>query len=44
MALHGIVPLIRGRDIACSEWANVWGLEKFFELLDFVNDALDVHA
>ena len=39
-----IVPSIGSRDIGRAKWPYVRCIEHFLQLLDFVNDALDVHA
>jgi hypothetical protein len=38
-----IVPSIRGTDIGFLEWPDIRSFEHLLELLDFVNDAFNVH-
>jgi len=38
------MPSIRGRDIACAEWPDIWRFEHFLNLLNFVNNAFNVHS
>jgi hypothetical protein len=40
---HLIVPSICSRYIAWAEWPDIRSLEHLFELLDFINNALNVH-
>ena len=42
--MHFIMPSIRGRDIACAEWPDIWRFEHFLNLLNFVNNAFNVHS
>jgi len=44
MRQHFIVPAIRSGDISCSEWSNIRCFEHFLYLLNFVDDALYIHA
>jgi hypothetical protein len=44
MRQHFIVPSIRGRDVAWTEWPYIRRFEHFLKLLDVVNDAFNVHA
>ena len=44
MRQHLIAPSIGGRDVSCTEWSNVRRVEHFLDLLNFVNDAFDVHG
>jgi hypothetical protein len=43
MRQHFIVPSIRGRDIAFVKWPDIRSFKHLLELLDFINDAFDVH-
>jgi len=38
-----IVPSIRGRDIGFLERPDIGSFEHLFQLLDFINDAFNVH-
>lgn len=38
-----IVPSIRSRDIGFREWPDVRSFEHLFQLLDFIDDAFNVH-
>jgi hypothetical protein len=38
------VPSVRSRDVACAEWPRIRRFEHFLDLLDFVNDAFNVHS
>jgi hypothetical protein len=44
MREHFVVLSIGSRDVACTEWSNIWRFEHFLDLLDFVNDAFNVHS
>ena len=39
-----IMPSIRSRDVACAEWPDIRCFEHFLKLLDFVNNAFNVHS
>lgn len=39
-----VVPSVRSRDVAGAQGPNVRSLEHFLELLDFIDNALNVHA
>jgi hypothetical protein len=41
---HLVVPAIRGGDVGCAEWPGVRSFEHLLQLLNFVNDAFDVHS
>ena len=43
MRQHLIVPSICGSDIGLLEWPDIRSLEHLLELLDFINDAFNVH-
>jgi len=38
-----VVPSICSRDVACAEWPDVRSFEHFLQLLDFINNAFNVH-
>jgi len=38
------VPSVRSRDVGCAEWPRIRRFEHFLYLLDFVNNAFNVHA
>ena len=44
VGMHFIMASIRGRDVACAEWPDIRRFEHFFKLLDFVNNAFNVHS
>jgi hypothetical protein len=39
-----IVPEIRSGDVVFAEWPDIRRFEYFLKLLDFINDAFNVHA
>jgi hypothetical protein len=41
---HFVVPSIGSRDVARAERPNIWRFEHFLQLLNFVNNAFNVHA
>jgi len=43
MRQHFIVPSIGGRDIGFLQWPDIGSFEHLFQLLDFINDAFNVH-
>jgi hypothetical protein len=38
-----IVPSIRSRDIGFLEWPDIRSVEHFFQLLDLINYAFNIH-
>ena len=43
-AIHFIVPAVRSRDVVCAEGPNIGSFEHFLKLLDFIDNALNIHA
>jgi len=44
MREHLVVSSIRSRDVGCAEWPRIRRFEHLLYLLDFVNNAFNVHA
>ncbi len=44
MREHFVVPSIRSREVACTEWPYVRRSEHLLYLLNVVDDAFNVHA
>jgi hypothetical protein len=44
MRVHLVMPSIRSREVAWAQRSNIRRSEHFLYLLDFVNNAFNIHA